>query len=164
MPEDLAIIGGLDQFTLSTIFPNPRAVAAFESLQRVALVQTPAQATAAQATADSAAAAAADAQSSVDTVSAAQFLVLALSGALDNERVLTGNTGVTVDTSVAGVAKLVVNALAILNAAPVVLTQPLTAASLATTQTPAATATASDHSIPIVCNGTTFFMRLSTAP
>lgn len=36
--------------------------------------------------------------------------------------------------------------------------------SLATNQTPAATATASDHSIPIVCNGTTYYIRLSTTP
>lgn len=36
--------------------------------------------------------------------------------------------------------------------------------SLATKQTPAATATASDRSIPINCNGTTYYIRLSTTP
>lgn len=164
MPEDLGLSAGIDRFTLSLVFPNPRAIDAFENLQRNALVANPAAAATAQQTADDAATAAASAQSDVDTLAAAQFLVLALSGALDNERVLSGGTGVTLDTSVAGIAKIVVNALTILNAAPVILTQPLTAASLATAQTPAATATASDHSIPIVCNGVTYYMRLSTAP
>lgn len=35
---------------------------------------------------------------------------------------------------------------------------------LATSQTPAASTTASDHSVPIVLNGTTYYMRLSTTP
>lgn len=164
MPEDLGIVGGIDLSQLSIIFPNPRTVQAFDNLQRMALATTPAAASAAQQAADAAATAAAGAQSDVDTISAAQFVVLALSGALDNERQLTGGTGVSLDVSVANIVKIVVNALTILNAAPVILTQPLTATSLATTQTPATTATASDHSIPIICNGVTYYMRLSTAP
>lgn len=40
----------------------------------------------------------------------------------------------------------------------------LVANSLATTQTAAASSTASDHSIPIVVNGTTYYMRLSSTP
>lgn len=40
----------------------------------------------------------------------------------------------------------------------------LTATELATTQTPTASTTASDHSIPIVVNGTTYYMRLSSTP
>lgn len=39
-----------------------------------------------------------------------------------------------------------------------------TFANLRVNQTPAATATTSDHSIPINCNGTTYFIRLSTTP
>lgn len=35
---------------------------------------------------------------------------------------------------------------------------------LATTQTPTASTTASDHSVPIVLNGTTYYMRLSSTP
>ena len=38
----------------------------------------------------------------------------------------------------------------------------INSASLATTQTPAASATASDHSIPIALNGVTYYIRLST--
>jgi hypothetical protein len=40
----------------------------------------------------------------------------------------------------------------------------VTAAGFASTQTPTASTTASDHSIPITVNGTTFFMRLSSTP
>jgi hypothetical protein len=45
-----------------------------------------------------------------------------------------------------------------------VLLGSITAASLATTQTPTATTTASDHSIPIVLNGVTYYVRLSATP
>lgn len=40
----------------------------------------------------------------------------------------------------------------------------MTAASLATTQTPTASSTASNYSVPIVLNGVTYYMRLSTTP
>ncbi len=36
--------------------------------------------------------------------------------------------------------------------------------SIATSQVPSASATASDHSIPIKCNGVTYYIRLSTTP
>lgn len=40
----------------------------------------------------------------------------------------------------------------------------LVANSLATTQIPTASTTSSDHSVPIVFNGVTYYMRLSTTP
>lgn len=40
----------------------------------------------------------------------------------------------------------------------------LTAASLATDQTPSPSNTLSDHSVPIVLNGVTYYMRLSSTP
>ena len=40
----------------------------------------------------------------------------------------------------------------------------VSATSLSTSQTPVASTTASDHSIPIVLNGTLYYMRLSTTP
>jgi hypothetical protein len=41
---------------------------------------------------------------------------------------------------------------------------PLTVTQLKTTQTPTASATVSNYSVPIVLNGTTYYMRLSTTP
>ena len=38
------------------------------------------------------------------------------------------------------------------------------ASELATNQTPTSSTTASDHSVPIILNGTTYYMRLSTTP
>lgn len=167
----------IDRDQLSLFLPNPRSVAAFEGLMQTALVTTPiavtaaqTTATSAQGTADTAAIAAAAAQSTADTIAAAALVVLALSGALDNERVLTGGAGVTLDTATASVVKVVVNALTILNAAPVVITQPtdvqnsLRCDSLQIDQAPSASVTAASHALAINLNGTVYYLKLSATP
>lgn len=103
------------------------------------------------------------AQASVDTVSGAEYITLASSANLTNAHVLGNSTGVSVVTS-GGNVTLTVDALAILNGAPVLLTQPVECPSIRIDETPTSSSTASDHSIPINCNGTTYYMRLSTAP
>lgn len=108
------------------------------------------------------------------------YIVYTASGPLSNERVLLGSTGVSVDLSSPGVARILVNVAAVLGYTPAdaggqafggaVSASSLSAsgvvsgASLATSQTPAATATASTHSVPIVLNGVTYYMRLSAVP
>lgn len=103
------------------------------------------------------------------------------SGDLAGARQLSGGTGVTVDIATAGLAKVVVNVLTILNAAAINLTQPvvntssiqaasidavglLECGSFKINDTATATATASDHSVPIQIGGTVYYMRLSTTP
>lgn len=163
----------IDRATLSRFFgQDNRTLIAFENIQRSASQVGAAAdaASTAQVTADASAAAAAAAQSAADTIAAAAFVVLAASGALSAERVLTGDTGVSLDVATAGLVKIAVNALAILNAAPVVLTQPvdvqaaLQCDSLRIDAAPTATATASTHSIPISISGVTYYMRLSATP
>jgi hypothetical protein len=77
---------------------------------------------------------------------------------------------VSLDVATAGLVKIVVDALAVLNAAPIMLTQPvdvqssLRCDSLRIDSTPTATVTASTHSIPVSINGTTYYIRLSATP
>jgi len=160
--------------TLSRVFgQDNRTLLAFEALAKVAqTVPGVAAATeTAQTTAEAAAVAATAAQTTADTIAAAAFLVLTASTALSAERVLTGDTGVTLDVATAGLAKIVVDPVAILNAlAAIVLTAPvdvqaaLRCDSLRVDTAPTATATVSTHSLPINCNGTVYYMRLSAVP
>lgn len=166
----------IDRAALSNVFHDPRTLLAFEGIQRVVLETTPQAVDQAQQTADDAAAQAAAAQEQVTTVSGAQFLVLALSTALTSERLLQGDTGVTINTATANIAKIVVDALAILNTAPISFTQPLTANfavdvqsslrcdSLRIDQAPAASVTAANFALPINLNGTTYYVKLSSTP
>lgn len=174
----------IDRYALSQFIDDPRTLLAFEGLQKVVLVTTPAAvdeaqtaadgaqtaADGAQSAADTAQTAAAAAQSTADTIAAAAFVVLGLSGALSAERVLTPGPGVTLDVSVANAVTLLVDALAILNLAAINLTQPtrvtggLRTDTLRLDDTLTASVTASDHSVPISIGGTTYYMRLSSTP
>lgn len=169
----------IDRYLLGQVFTDPRALLAFEGIQRAVINTLPNSVDQAQASAEAAANDAAAAQASADaaaasanTIAGAAFVVLAASSALSNERILSGGTGVTLDTATAGQVKVLVDALAILNAAAVVLTQDLTApnvtatgtvkgASLETTQTPTAAVTAQSHYVPIVLGGVTYKLLLA---
>lgn len=167
-----------DRATLALVFGKyPALLRAIEALQKTAMTDTPPAVNDAQDTATASGVRADAAQVTADTaiaainaIKAAQFVVLALSGTLTGERVLVGATGVSLDVGTPDQVKIVVDALAILNSAAITLTQAvdvqaaLRCDSLQVDQTPAATVTASDHSIPINCNGVTYYMRLSTAP
>lgn len=125
-------------------------------------------------------ASAAAAQDSVDQIASAPLVVWANVTGFPNASLLEGGVGVTIantgnftgnltgnlsgNITITDSTTISVNALTILNAAPVVLTQPLECPSIKIDETPAASTTASDHSIPINCNGTTYYMRLSTTP
>lgn len=167
---------------LARVFTDPRTLKAFQAALNV-VQQTPQAVEDAQLAADAAAvdaaaaaAAASGAQSDVDLIKAAALVVFSSAAILSNERVLSGGTGVTIDTASAGLVKVVVDALSILNSAAINLTQALTTTAAVDVQnslrcdsfrvdaTPAATATLSTHSIPIDCNGTTYYMRLSNVP
>jgi hypothetical protein len=161
---------------LARVFTDPRTLKAFQAALSV-VQQTPqavedAQGTADQAAIDAAAAqaAASGAQTDVDLIKAASLVVFSAAAVLTNERVLTGSTGVTIDTATAGQIKVLVDALAILNGAAISLTQPvdvqgsLRCDSLRVDVATTATGTLSTHSIPINCNGTTYYMRLSNVP
>lgn len=74
-------------------------------------------------------------------------------GLTGSGEVQVSNNGITlIDTSLATVATIDT------------ATGTGTFSALATSQTPASSSTATDHSIPIVCNGVTYYMRLSTTP
>lgn len=120
-------------------------------------------------------------QTDVAAIQAAPVVTTAPTGAFSGEEVLAGSTGLTIDLSVPGVAKLVLNVLTALNAAAINLTQPvvntasleaasvkavgaLECGSLRIDDVATATATLSDHSVPILIGATLYYMRLSTAP
>lgn len=79
----------------------------------------------AQGTADDAQTTADTAQDGVDALTADQYVIAAPSPDLMNARVLTPSAGVTFDTGTAAQIAILVDALAILNDAAVVLTQNL---------------------------------------
>ena len=131
---------------LAKAFGDPAAVVAFEAINRAVAANS----------------------GSGDTLDSAKFVVLEASGSLSEERVLTADTGVTLDVTVDGVVKLTVDAAAILNAlAAIILTKPvdvqaaLRCDSLRIDATPSASTTASTHSLPINLNGTAYYLRLS---
>lgn len=131
---------------------------------------------AAQGTADQAVTDAAAAQADVDALEVLQYvLTTATPSATPNARQLTGSTGLTINTATPGLAQLVLNVITALGytpankagdtfSGPVDVQALLTCDSLRIDQTPTATLTLSDASIPINCNGTTYYMRLSTLP
>jgi hypothetical protein len=171
----------IDRASLSTVFKDPRTLTAFETALQV-VQATPegidqAQQAADQAALDAAAAAAAasGAQGGVLALNAAPFVTFAASATLSAERILTGSAGVTLDVATAGLIRILVNALAILNVAPVVLTQALSAPSadiqgalqcdsLRIDAAPAASVTAASHALAISLNGTTYYLKLSATP
>lgn len=160
----------IDRAALARVFHDPRTLIAFESIQQAVQQDFPSAINANQQTADDALAAAAAAQSTSDTIALAEFVVTALSGALTNERLLQGGVGVTIDTATPSAVRVLVNALTILNAAAITLTQPvdvnndLKCNTLEIDVAATASATASDHSVPIKVGGVQYYMRLSTAP
>jgi hypothetical protein len=139
-----------------------------------------AAAAAADAAAAAAAADAAAAQSTADALAAAEFVVLAPSGALSAERVLQGGTGVTIDTATANVVKVLVNVATALGYTPankagdtigastfsgaVDVQAALQCDSLRIDAAPAVSVTAASHALPINLNGTTYYLKLSATP
>lgn len=81
----------------------------------------------AQTTADGAQSSANDAQAAADALMADQYLIAAASPDLANARVATPTATVTFDFGTAGQFKIDVDALAILNLATIMFTQPITA-------------------------------------
>lgn len=86
-------------------------------------------ATAAQVSANTAQDTANTAQDGVDALAADQYIIAAPSPDLTNARVIEGGLGVTFDTATAAQIKILVNALLILNGAPVALTEALSTSS-----------------------------------
>jgi hypothetical protein len=130
-----------------------------------------ATAAAASTTASAASAAASAAQGGVLALNAAPFVTLATSATLSNERVVTAAGGVSFDTATAGQLKIIVDALAILNAlASIVFTKPvdvqgaLQCDSLRIDAAPAASVTAASHALAINLSGTTYYLKLSATP
>lgn len=169
-------------FTISrseimTITSNPRAAQAVEGLFQLAS-QSPAAINEAQQAADDAAAAAAAAdaaaaaaQGGVLALNAAPYVTFGASATLSNERVATAANGVSFDTVTAGQIKILVDALAILNALtsidftkPVDVQAALRCDSLRIDANPAASVTAASHALPINLNGTTYYLKLSATP
>lgn len=167
----------VDRAALATVFKDPRTLLAFETALQVVqatpegIDQAQTAADDAQTSADQAALDAAAAQGGVLALNAAPYVTFGASATLSNERVLTAAGGVTFDTATASQIKIIVDALAILNAlATIDFTKPvdvqaaLRCDSLRIDQAATATATASTHSIPININGTVMYMRLSATP
>lgn len=174
----------IDRASLSTVFKDQRTLLAFESALQV-VQATPegidqaqqtadgAQTAAEQAALDAAAAdaAAAAAQGGVLALNAAPYVTFGASATLSNERVVTAGGGVTFDTATAGQIKIIVDALAILNAlTSIVFTKPvdvqgaLQCDSLRIDAAPAASVTAASHALAINLNGTVYYLKLSATP
>jgi len=172
----------IDRASLSEVFKDPRTLLAFESALQV-VQATPESIDEVQAAADAAAAdaAAADAaavaaQGTANAIAAAPFATFAASAALSNERVFTAANNVSFDLATAAQIKIIVDALAILNAAAINLTQALTTTqavdvqallrcdSFRIDQTPTASVTAATHYIPISANGTIYYLKASATP
>ena len=169
---------------LSQVFTNPSILDAMERTLQI-VQATPegidqaqqtadgAQAAADQAALDAAAAdaAAAAAQGGVTALQGAPYVVFTASPTLSSERVLTAGGGVTYDIATAGQIKIIVDALAILNALssipftkPVDVQGALQCDSLRIDAAPAASVTAASHALPINLNGTTYYLKLSATP
>lgn len=112
---------------LASFIKDPKTLIFFEQFVKLAAQVLPVLTTLAQQTAEDAQDSADQANASVATLQQPQYIVAALAGVLINERALTGDTGVTVDFTTAAVAKIIVNVLTILNSAPILLTEPITA-------------------------------------
>lgn len=125
---------------IAKAFGDNDAVMAFEEQQRL-LSEHPDLIATAQAAADAA-------NAGVAAVKLPTYLVQTATATLANERVLSGVNGASVDYATAGLAKI--------NNDPTL--NHWSAGGLA------ATATASDHSIPVDIGGTTYYIRLSTVP
>lgn len=190
----------VDRSALSAVFKDPRTLLAFETALQVvqatpagideaqqtadgaqsAADQAALDAAAADAAAAAAAAAASGAQGTANAISAAEFVVLALSTALSNERVLQGGTGVTIDTATANVVKVLVNVASALGYTPankagdtigastfsgaVDVQAALRCDSLRIDAAPAVSVTVASHALAIDLNGTTYYLKLSATP
>lgn len=121
-------------------FGDPDAIKAFEEQQEL-LAGHPDEIALAQATAT-------DAQGKANAVKAAPVVTFGATAAFSGERVLGGGPGVSVDVATPGQANIIND--------PTLNEWSATGLS--------ATATASDHSIPIDIGGTTYYIRLSTTP
>jgi len=174
----------IDRASLSEVFKDPRTLMAFETALQVVqatpegIDQAQQAAEGAQTAADDAAAAAAAAdaaaaaaQGGVLALNAAPYVTFGASATLSNERVVTAANGVSFDTLTAGQIKILVDALAILNALtsidftkPVDVQAALRCDSLRIDASPAASATAASHALPINLNGTTYYLKLSATP
>lgn len=177
----------IDRAALSTVFKDPRTLAAFETALQV-VQATPegidqaqttadgAQTAAEQAAADAAAAdaAAAAAQGGVLALNAAPYVVFTPSATLSAERLL-GGAGVTLDLTTPGLVNLVIAIATILGytpankagdtfTGPVDVQGEVRADSLRIDATAAASVTAASHALPINLNGTVYYLKLSAIP
>lgn len=127
MADEIQPLAVPNRADLASFIKDPKTLIFFEQFVKLAAQVLPVLTTLAQQTAEDAQASADDAIASVSSLQEPQYIVAALAGVLNNERLLTGDTGVSVDFTTAAVAKIIVNVLAILNAAPIILTEPITA-------------------------------------
>jgi hypothetical protein len=154
---------------LSKIFDDARDVQAYEQMQET-VAGSPDEIAAAQATAS-------DGQTKVNALKATpQFLVLALTGLLANERRLVGGTGVAItDGGANGNATIEIDTVTDLGYTPankagdtfsgaVDVQAALRCDSLRIDQAAAASVATVTHSVPINLNGTTYYILLSTTP
>lgn len=95
---------------IATITLNPSAAQAVENLFELAK-QTPEAVNDATETAE-------DAQTTANALAALGYVLLAASGTAPNGRVLTGSTGVTIDTATLGLVKILVNVITALGYTP----------------------------------------------
>lgn len=122
--EPLAIPNRAD---LASFIKDPKTLIFFENFVKLAAQVLPTLTVLAQQSADAAQASANAAQDGVDQLVADQYVIAAPSPDLTNARVLTAANHVSFDTATAEQIKIIVDALPILNSAPVVLTEPITA-------------------------------------
>jgi hypothetical protein len=165
---------------------DQRLVLALEALFRQANNLIPADIETLEAAIAAALAAAEAAQALANLLKAPEYLVAALSAVLTNERILSGDTGVTVDFSAPGTAVISVDVLAILGYtpvdpdAPVHLTDTLDVDGAATlsggltvvgqtetdslkiNQTPTAGVVVQSHYITVDLNGVTYKLLAAT--
>lgn len=175
------ILERIQRMELAKVFKDGRSLRAFEAIQDQ-VISTPEEIQAVQDAADAAQGTGNNAQAGVNLLKLPTYLVLTLTGTLTNERRLVGGAGVSIaDGGANGDATLSVNVVVALgytpaNAAGQAFTGNVSAPNLTTPGTLdagalkvaatglSASATASDHSIPIDVGGTTYYIRLSATP
>jgi hypothetical protein len=177
----------IDRRELAKVFTNQKTLLAIEATLRQAAQTLPMEtnqaydaATGAQISADDAQADATDALSLATALLAPSYVTLAPSALLTGERVLQGGTGVTLPVVGANVT-ITVNVPTALGYVPAnkageAFTGPVSSTgnitsggvlrglSLRLDATPTASTTVSSHYLPIDCNGTTYYLRLSATP
>jgi hypothetical protein len=133
MAADPTILPIPNRSDLASFIKDPKTLNFFEQFVKLAAQVLPELTALAQQEAENAQTAANNAQDTannaqdgVDQLAADQYVIAAPSPDLINARVMTAANHVSFNTATAGQIKIIVDALAILNTVPVVLTEPLT--------------------------------------